>query len=72
MSAAREPSGFSRNDVRADARQALALVHGATVPKTPTLGLLALILELGIPSAAEREQLLAAKLSAAVDERADD
>jgi hypothetical protein len=63
MSDAREPSGFSRVDVRGDARQALALVHGVSVPKTPTLGLLALILELGIPAAADREQLLAAKLA---------
>jgi hypothetical protein len=63
MSDAREPSGFTRVDVRGDARRALALVHGVSVPKTPTLGLLALILERGIPSAVERERVLAEKLA---------
>jgi hypothetical protein len=60
---AREPSGYSRTDVRSGARQALALVHDVEVPTTPTLGLLALILKLGIPSEEERERILEAKLA---------
>ena len=65
---AREPSGFRRSDVRLEARTALALVHELKIPKTSTLGLLALILEHGLPDREHREALRAARLAEVVDD----
>jgi len=68
---AREPSGFRRGDVRLEARTALALVHGLKIPKTSTLGLLALILEHGLPDREQREALRAARLAGVGEDLSD-
>lgn len=56
------PSGLTKDEIRQDAQRACAIAHGRGAGMA-LLALFQLVLDEGIPSRAERERILAERLS---------